>query len=252
MGDAPARTEAESDKQFAKSLVQRLNKAQRSDDTKPIPGYPGYMATLNGEILSVGHNWRGYGWRELKQDENRYGYKIVRLQIGDKRLVRPVHRLVLLAFRGEPSNGQEARHLNGNRKDNGLQNLTWGTRKENAADRESHGNTARGEKHSEAIKAGLNKAKPSPLPWYAHKGSKYVMWSEPGTVARVAVADDTFGNAGANAALIVRAVNNADKLAEQLKQCLHTLPLHSSNPVIRQIITESWQTITAYESEVRL
>ncbi len=41
---------------------------------------------------------------------------------------------------------------------------------------------------------------------------------------------------------------HADKLAEQLKQCLHTLPLHSSNPVIRQIITESWQTISAYEA----
>ena len=42
---------------------------------------------------------------------------------------------------------------------------------------------------------------------------------------------------------------HADKLAEQLKQCLHTLPLHSSKPVVRQIISESWRTITAYESE---
>ncbi len=41
---------------------------------------------------------------------------------------------------------------------------------------------------------------------------------------------------------------HADKLAEQLKQCLHTLPLHSKNPVIRQIITESWQTISANEA----
>ncbi len=85
--------------------------AQHSD----IPSYPGYKATANGEILSVGHNWRGYGERSLDQDTNKDGYFIVRLQIGDKRLVRPVHRLVLLAFRGEPENGYEARHLNGNR-----------------------------------------------------------------------------------------------------------------------------------------
>ncbi len=48
--------------------------------------------------------------------------------------------------------------------------------------------------------------------------------------------------------LIVASIAHADKLAEQLKQCLHTLPLNSKNPVIRQIITESWQTITAYEA----
>jgi len=37
-----------------------------------------------------------------------------------------VHRLVLLAFVGEPESGQECRHLNGDPANNRLENLAWG------------------------------------------------------------------------------------------------------------------------------
>lgn len=55
----------------------------------------------------------------------------------------PVHRLVILAWVGEPLPGQECRHLDGNPLNNQLGNLAWGTRAENAADREAHGRTFR-------------------------------------------------------------------------------------------------------------
>jgi hypothetical protein len=50
-----------------------------------------------------------------------------------------VHRLVLLAFVGDPESGEECRHLNGDRTDNRLTNLEWGTRKRNNLDKRRHG-----------------------------------------------------------------------------------------------------------------
>jgi Trp operon repressor len=54
---------------------------------------------------------------------------------------------VLRAFRGEPREGEETRHLNGDPSDNRLDNLAWGTKKENSADQIRHGTTNRGERH---------------------------------------------------------------------------------------------------------
>jgi len=59
-----------------------------------------------------------------------------------------VHRLVLMAFRGQPENGSRthSRHLNGDCTDNRLENLAWGTPKDNADDMRRHGthrNTAK-------------------------------------------------------------------------------------------------------------
>lgn len=53
--------------------------------------------------------------------------------------------MLLRTFVSEPEPGQECRHLNGNRLDNRLENLRWGTVKENAQDRQRHGTQARGE-----------------------------------------------------------------------------------------------------------
>jgi hypothetical protein len=61
-----------------------------------------------------------------------------------------VHLLVLTAFVGPPANGQQCRHLNGDRCDPRLENLTWGTAKENSADRILHGTQASGERHGAA------------------------------------------------------------------------------------------------------
>jgi DNA invertase Pin-like site-specific DNA recombinase len=58
-----------------------------------------------------------------------------------------VHQLVLLTFVGPLPEGQEVRHLNGDRSDNRLENLCYGTRKENANDAVEHGTQPHGETH---------------------------------------------------------------------------------------------------------
>lgn len=50
----------------------------------------------------------------------------------------PVHRAVLFAFVGAPAKGLVARHLNGDKRDNRIENLAWGTSQENAQDRSRH------------------------------------------------------------------------------------------------------------------
>lgn len=50
-----------------------------------------------------------------------------------------VHRIVLFTFLGRPEPGQVARHLNGVKTDNRLENLCWGTHSENLQDRKWQG-----------------------------------------------------------------------------------------------------------------
>jgi hypothetical protein len=63
------------------------------------------------------------------------GHAKVNLGSGSHHLV---HRLVLLAFVGQPGFGQECLHGNGIPYDNRLENLRWGTRKENKNDERKH------------------------------------------------------------------------------------------------------------------
>ena len=67
------------------------------------------------------------------------------------RQTRFVHELVLTTFVGpRPSKKHECRHLNGDPRDNQLENLAWGTRKQNAQDRIAHGTHPAGENSSNA------------------------------------------------------------------------------------------------------
>jgi len=116
---------------------------------------PGYEVLPDGRVFSS-MNWRGYGRRELQQTLNSHGYPSVRMLVDGKRKRILVHTLVAGRFLpARPSPAHEIRHLDGNRQNSHTANLAWGTRKDNADDRERHGRTSRGPSHSDAIKAGL-------------------------------------------------------------------------------------------------
>lgn len=129
--------------------------------TPKLSGHtPGYEVSEDGKVFSVASNWRGYGRRELGQTPNSDGYLGVRLNINGKRKRLSVHTLVAIYYlQPRPSPAHEVRHLDGNKLNNHRSNLAWGTSRDNAADRERHGRTSRGDRHSLAIKAGISLSK---------------------------------------------------------------------------------------------
>jgi hypothetical protein len=115
---------------------------------------PGYEVTRDGRVYSTESNWRGYGRRELAQSLNASGYPSVRITVNGERKRYAVHVLVAEKhLPPRPSPDHEVRHLDGNKLNPNSENLAWGTRKQNADDREQHGRTSRGSAHSSAIKS---------------------------------------------------------------------------------------------------
>lgn len=114
---------------------------------KDIPGFPGYRAGDDGGILSAWVNCR-WGrrlrerWKSIKPCPGSRGYLRVNLTPLDSKRPRTfrVHRLILEAFVGPCPEGMECRHLNGDKADNRLANLSWGTRQENMDDKRKHAN----------------------------------------------------------------------------------------------------------------
>jgi hypothetical protein len=78
------------------------------------------------------------------------GYLLVTLRRDTAPHQLRIHCLVLEAFVGPRPEGHEARHLNGKRNDNRLDNLAWGTKLENANDKRVHGTMCIGENHGRA------------------------------------------------------------------------------------------------------
>lgn len=101
-----------------------------------IPGWPGYQVSDTGDVRRI-LQVRSSKPKVLSQAGRRYA-TVALSRDGDVRRLS-VHRLVLEAFVGPCPAGHECRHLNGNRRDNRLANLAWGTQEENQADRVQHG-----------------------------------------------------------------------------------------------------------------
>lgn len=122
---------------------------------KPCPSYPGYSVSADGVVLSHRLGGRGAGiWphinRRLKPRLDRDGYQVVALSDGVRAHTIAVHAVMLDAFSGPRPAGHEGRHLDGDKLHNHITNLCWGTKLENAADRDRHGRQYRGERHPQA------------------------------------------------------------------------------------------------------
>jgi hypothetical protein len=111
---------------------------------KSIPGYKQYEVSNLGNVRSV-DRWVRFGKTEslrftkgqvIRKCINNNGYEQVTLC---RETGRHVHHLVLLAFVGPRPNGMEALHGDGNKANNRLDNLRYGTRSENQHDRAKHG-----------------------------------------------------------------------------------------------------------------
>jgi hypothetical protein len=94
---------------------------------KPIPGYEGYYS-----ISSIGRVRRDRGGqgsiagRVLTCKIARNGYARLHLSRRNRKKLFFVHRLVLLAFVGPPPfDGAVVNHLDGDKRNNKLENLAW-------------------------------------------------------------------------------------------------------------------------------
>ena len=135
-----------------------------SEGLRPIPGWPGYWITDEGRVLS---DWKriglgrgnGRGAVCVIDETSRHdvacfdggrGYMRIRLSGNNRRRAADVHTLVLEAFVGPRPSGRECRHLDGNKTNNRLPNLAWGTHEENEGDRVRHGTVLRGAAHGQS------------------------------------------------------------------------------------------------------
>ena len=134
---------------------------------KEIPGYEGEYAVSNlGRVKSlfryvrlVSHGvetQRSVPERILKPGPMKSGHVTVALRKGNS---KPVHQLVLLAFRGPCPEGKESRHMNDIPADNRLSNLRYGTRRQNMLDKIRNGKHSLTYAQAEEIRTLLRNAK---------------------------------------------------------------------------------------------
>ena len=105
-----------------------------------IPGtFERYQVSRDGRVRSFYHR---HGRRKtphiLVPSIGSHKYKVVTLRINGNPEVHAIHRIVLMTFVGKPKPGEECRHLDGDRMNNRLSNLQWGSRSENMQDRVRH------------------------------------------------------------------------------------------------------------------
>ncbi len=151
----------------------------------PIADFPGYFIDTYGFVWSD----KSGKMKRLKGTLGNRGYFIVVLYKNKKRHMRLIHRLVLEVFIGKRPEGMECRHLNGIKTDNRLDNLIWGTCKENTSDKILHGTDNRGEKNGRTIFTdedvleiyglkGIESCKSVADRWDVHRNTIYNIWNK--------------------------------------------------------------------------
>lgn len=116
--------------------VSNTGKVRSLDRVRPHGRWPGATQLVKG--------------RELKAFTNGADYRVVCLYLegGPKKFY--VHRLVLTAFDRAPRDDEEVCHSDGNKENNTLENIRWGTKKENYNDKVVQGFSQNGERNKSA------------------------------------------------------------------------------------------------------
>ena len=131
-----------------------------SIEWRDVVGFPNYEVNNRGDVRSkprlkvrksrLGKEYTSLIAEKILSRSYIKGYPVVSVYKNGQMFQRRNHTLVLEAFVGPCPEGMEARHLNGNRDDARLENLSWGTQLENTADRKLHGRNLTGTKNPSA------------------------------------------------------------------------------------------------------
>lgn len=131
---------------------------EQSISPSVIADFEGYGITRDGKPWSrmtkesLGR-WKGTKsvvgttWKPMKPGRSGSGYRMVILRKNNKSHMRYIHVLVLEAFVGPRPKGMVACHNDGNKENNCVENLRWGTRQSNEADKAKHMTKVQGAKH---------------------------------------------------------------------------------------------------------
>lgn len=128
---------------------------------RTINGYGGvYQVSNTGVVKRLHHvtiNKKGVAMtfkeKRIKPFKDKYGYMHVCLQDGKKRINCQVHRLVISAF-NQGDTSMQVNHIDGNKKNNRIENLEWVTPKENVEHAVEHG--LRGGQNRKPIQKFIN------------------------------------------------------------------------------------------------
>jgi hypothetical protein len=114
---------------------------------KKIPGYHNrYSVSSWGRV----RNDETGRLRKISKMKKGVGYLITNLKENGKGSTLYIHHLVAAAFLGPTPPGLEIRHRDGNSDDCSADNLLFGTRAQNIADKIIHGTQTRGSDHPTA------------------------------------------------------------------------------------------------------
>lgn len=101
---------------------------QIDEKWKNISNYEGlYQISSFGRVKSLKCGRQ----KILKLGSNPLGYSIIGLWKDKKQKFFPVHRIVATTFISNPKNKPEVNHIDGNKKNNNIDNLEWVTKSEN-------------------------------------------------------------------------------------------------------------------------
>lgn len=116
----------------------------------PVPGYEGYYEVSDrGSVRSVDRVTTHGRRRKSQPIRGNYakGYLLVQLNKDGEVRMAGVHTLVAAAFIGPRPDGLHVCHNDGQRDNNVLSNLRYGTPESNQADRKLHGTGCEGERN---------------------------------------------------------------------------------------------------------
>lgn len=97
----------------------------------PIPGFPSYMATTSGDVISL----KSGEPKIMSRRPHKAGYNLVTLCDGGQRKTMTLHRVIASAFHPNPDGLPCVRHLDGDKANCTPSNLAWGTYADNEADK---------------------------------------------------------------------------------------------------------------------
>lgn len=117
-----------------------------SEIFKPIKNFPDYEISCFGRVKS--HRY-SEAVKILKPDEGGYNRVNVRNDLITKKI--QISRTVLETFVGPCPPGKQCRHLDGNKRNDCLNNLEWGTPKQNSLDRVKHENLRKNKRNQHNI-----------------------------------------------------------------------------------------------------